>query len=98
MFLHFACPRYLSLQEDDHLFDISRTDQVSNEFKYFLIDLQGDSCFVFYEAQDVGDVVFKNFCVLLSQLQELVENYHLYIVIIVLLKQVQIALNSDFDG
>jgi len=98
VFLHFAGPSYLSLQEDDHLFDVARTDQVGDEFKHFLVDLQGDGCLVFDEAQDVGDVVFKNFRVLLPQLQELVENDHLHVVVVILLKQVQIALNSDLDG
>ena len=98
MLIHLSSFYNLSLQELDDLLDISLTDKVSDEVEYFLIDLERNYSVFLDNGQNIVDVVFKYLGVIFAKLENFFKNYNFDIVIIVLLKKIQVALNGNFYG
>ena len=98
MLVHLGSFQDFSLQELHNLLDVALTHEIGDQVEYFLVDLKRYDCIILNNSQDVIDVFLKNLEVVLAQLQNLVEHDHLHVVVIVLLQQIQIALNGHLDG
>lgn len=98
MLIHLGGLQNLSLQELNDFLDVTLAHEISDQVKNLLIDLKGDDSIILNDSKDVVDVVLEDLEVVFAQLQDLVENDHLHVVVIVLLQQIQIALNCHFNG
>ena len=82
----------------NHFLDVALADEIGDELEDFLIDLDRDHVVVLDDGKDVIDVVFKHFDIVFAELQDFVEHDNFNVVVIVLLKKVEVALNRNFDG
>ena len=97
MLIHLGSLDDLTLEELNDLLDVALAHQVSDKIEHLLIDLERDDIIIFDDSQDVRDVVFEHFDVVLAKGKYLLKNNHLHIVIVVLLQKAQVALDSNFD-
>jgi hypothetical protein len=49
-------------------------------------------------VKDIRDVVLKQFCIFLTQLNDLIQYDQLHIVVVLLCEQVEVRLDGDLDG
>ena len=98
MFIHLGCLDDFALQELHDFLDVALADEVSDEIQHFLVNLKRDHCLILDDGEDVVYVILENLHVVMSELQDFLKNDDLHIVVIVLLQQVQVALNGHFNS
>ena len=85
MLIHFGRLNDLPFQELDHLLDIPLAHQVCDQVEHLLINLERHDRIILNNGKYIIDIVLQHLEIVLSQLQDLVQNDHLDIVVIILL-------------
>ena len=87
-----------AFKERDDLLQVSLADQVCYKFEDLLVDFKRNYGLVLYDVKDICGVVFEYLCVHPAEGQNLIKNDDLHIIVVVIIHQVQIALNGDFNS